>query len=88
MESTVADQSPIPDDPTGCLELYDEEDRRMMKLAEAAKARGADRVEELARFAMASGFHRLGIAHCVAVADAAKNLETRLLEEFEVLRVD
>jgi uncharacterized metal-binding protein len=88
MDSTVADQSPILDDPAGCLELYDEEDRRMMKVAEAAKVKGADRVEELARFAMASGFHRLGIAHCVAVADAAKNLETRLLEEFEVLRVD
>jgi uncharacterized metal-binding protein len=88
LESTVADPSPILDDPTGCLELYDEEDRRMMRLAEAAKAKGADRVEELVRFAMESGFHRLGIAHCVAVSDAAKNLETRLLKEFEVLRVD
>jgi uncharacterized metal-binding protein len=88
MENTAPDVSPISDEQAGCLALYDGEDRRMMQLAEAAKARGADRVEELIRFARAGGLRRLGIAHCAAVADPAKNLEQRLLGEFEVLRVD
>lgn len=73
---------------TGCPALYDEQDLHLMHLAEAAKARGADRVEELMRFARASGFRRLGIAHCVAVAKAAEKLEERLQKEFSVVRVD
>lgn len=79
----------VPDEEqAGCLALYDEQDLHLMHLAEAAKARGADRVEELVRFARAGGFCRLGIAHCVAVASAAEKLEARLQEEFTVVRVD
>ncbi len=88
MENAARETSRITDEQAGCLALYDEEDRRIMRLAETAKARGADRVEELARFARAAGYRRLGIAHCVAVAKAVENLEQRLRGEFEVLRVD
>lgn len=88
MENTAPETFRMTDEQAGCLALYNEEDRRMMRLAEAAKARGADRVEELVRFARAGGYRRLGIAHCVAVAKAAGNLEQRLQGEFEVLRVD
>jgi uncharacterized metal-binding protein len=89
MENTALEISRITDEQAGCLALYNEEDRRIMRLAEAAKARGADRVDELVRFARACGYRRLGIGYCMAVAKAAENLEQRLLREgFEVLRVD
>lgn len=71
-----------------CLALYDEQDRQLMKLASAAKARGIDRVEEIVRFAETAGWKRIGIAHCVAVAKEATLLEQRLGQAFEVTRVD
>lgn len=40
MENTSLQTSRINDEQAGCLALYDEEDRRIMRLAEAAKARG------------------------------------------------
>lgn len=71
-----------------CLANYDEEDRRLMHLAQAAKGRGLNRIEEIVRFARAAGMTRLGIAHCVAVRDAAVRLEELLLQEgFETTRV-
>jgi uncharacterized metal-binding protein len=88
METIVENPSRLTEDVDGCLALYDEDDRQLMRLAETAKTRGADRVEELIRFAQAGGFYRIGIANCVAVAEAAKNLEKRLQKNFEVLRVD
>lgn len=71
-----------------CLALYDEQDRQMMKLASAAKARGIDRVEEILRLAETAGWKRIGIAHCVAVAKEAVLLEQRLGRTLEVTRVD
>lgn len=89
MENAAPETFRITDEQAACLALYDEEDRRIMRLAQAAKARGADRVEELVRFARAGGYRRLGIAYCIAVAKAARHLEQLLLREgFEVLRVD
>ncbi|MEZ4599916.1 MAG: DUF1847 domain-containing protein [Syntrophotaleaceae bacterium] len=76
------------DNPADCIEFYNEDDRRLMRLAEAAKKRGADRVEELMRFARAAGICRIGIAHCVALTGAALTLEQRLQGEFEIKRVD
>ncbi len=71
-----------------CLALYDEQDRQLMKLASAAKARGIDRIEEILRLAKTAGWERIGIAHCVAVAKEAVLLEQRLGQTFEVTRVD
>jgi uncharacterized metal-binding protein len=88
MNSVTEVPGRLADDPADCIELYNGEDRRLMQLAEAAKKKGADRVEELVRFARAGGLRRIGIAHCVALADAAKNLERRLQGEFEIMRVD
>jgi uncharacterized metal-binding protein len=71
-----------------CLANYDEGDRHLMHLAHAAKGRGLNRIEEIIRFARAAGMTRLGIAHCVAVKNAAMQLEERLLREgFETTRV-
>ncbi len=71
-----------------CLALYNEQDRQLMKLASAAKARGIDRIEEILRFAETAGWKRIGIAHCVAVAKEAASLEQRLGQTLEVTRVD
>jgi uncharacterized metal-binding protein len=72
-----------------CLGLYNEEDLFLMALADAAKGKGLNRVEEIIRFARAAGYTRLGIAHCVAVKKAGISLEEILSREgFEVTRVD
>ena len=70
------------------LTLYDDHDRRLMQLASAAKARGADRVTEILRFAEKAGWKKIGIAYCVAMAKEAAALERRLAETMEVTRVD
>jgi uncharacterized metal-binding protein len=89
MEKTASKTNGLSEQQAAFLALYDEEDRRIMRLAQAAKMRGADRLEELVRFARAGGYRRLGIAYCIAVAKAARHLEQRLLQEgFKVLRVD
>lgn len=73
---------------TDCLALYDEQDRQLMKLASAAKARGIDRIEEILLLVDAAGWKRIGIAHCVAVTKEAAILEQRLKETVEVTLVD
>jgi uncharacterized metal-binding protein len=88
MENLERGKPLLTEEQAAYLALYDAQDLHLMRLADAAKARGADRVEELVRFARAGGFNRLGIAHCVAVAGAAEKLEARLREEFTVVRVD
>ncbi len=81
----ITDRAEIEPD---CLDLYDEQDRQMMKLTSAAKVRGVDRVEEILRFATTAGWTKVGIAHCVAVTKEATNLEQRLGQTLEVTRVD
>lgn len=71
-----------------CLALYDDQDRQLMKLASAAKMRGADRVDEIVRFIAAAGMRKVGIAHCVAMNREAAALEQRLQQTVEVARVD
>ncbi|MDY0261427.1 DUF1847 domain-containing protein [Syntrophotalea acetylenica] len=80
---------PLTEEQQRCMDLYDAEDLLVMALADAAKGKGLSRIDEIARFARAAGYTRLGIAHCVAVREAAQRLEERLaLEGFEVSRVD
>ncbi|MCD4689106.1 MAG: DUF1847 domain-containing protein [Desulfuromonadaceae bacterium] len=81
----ITDREVIEED---CLALYDEQDRQLMKLTSAAKARGINRVEKIVRFAETAGWKRIGIAHCVAVAQEAACLEQRLGQTLEVTRVD
>ena len=81
----IADQ---PSSEESCLALYDEQDLQIMKLASAAKTKGADRIEEIVRFAAQAGLRKLGIAYCVAVAKEAAALEERLQQTIEVARVD
>jgi uncharacterized metal-binding protein len=89
METAVMESPGLSEEQQRCLDLYDEEDLQLMALAEAAKGKGLNRVEEIARFFRAAGFSRLGIAHCVAVKDAGLRLEELLIREgFEVTRVD
>lgn len=71
-----------------CVALYDDHDRQLMQLASAAKARGADRVTEILRFAEKAGWKRIGIAYCVAMAKEAAALEQQLAQTLEVIRVD
>jgi uncharacterized metal-binding protein len=72
-----------------CIDLYDVEDLHLMALADAAKGKGLNRIEEIVRFARAAGYRRLGIAHCVAVQDAGLKLEQRLAQQgFEITRID
>lgn len=89
MDTVICESSDLSEEQQRCLDLYSEEDLRLMALAEAAKGKGLNRIEELIRFARASGFIRLGIAHCVAVKEAGTRLEERLSREgFQVTRVD
>lgn len=72
-----------------CLDSYNESDLHLMALADAAKGKGLNRIEEIVRFARAAGYTRLGIAHCVAVKDAGMRLEEMLVQAgFEITRID
>jgi len=70
------------------IALYDDEDRALVQVIEAAKTPGASRAEEVVAFAKAAGYRRVGIAHCVAVTREAEALERMLAEHVEVTRVD
>jgi uncharacterized metal-binding protein len=89
MDTAILENPGLSEEQQRCLDLYDEDDLKLMALAEAAKGKGLNRVEEIARFARAAGYSRLGIAHCVAVKDAGVRLEELLTQEgFEVTRTD
>ena len=78
MDTAILENPDLSEEQQRCLDLYDEEDLKLMALAEAAKGKGLNRVEEIARFARAAGYSRIGIAHCVAVKDASVRLEELL----------
>ncbi len=68
--------------------LYDDRDPYLMALAAAFKARDADCIEEIARFASAAGWKHIGIACCVAVGKEAERLVQRLGKHFRITCVD
>lgn len=89
MDTAISENPGLSEEQQRCLDLYDEDDLKLMALAEAAKGKGLNRVEEIARFARAAGYSRIGIAHCVAVKDAGVRLEELLIQAgLEVMRVD
>lgn len=68
--------------------LYADSDLALMKLAEASLEKGADRLIEVRNFALNSGFKKIGIAYCAAVAKEAEIVDHFLSKDFEVVRID
>ncbi len=65
-------------------ELYTDEDKKIMQIAEDARIVGKNRVEEIKKFARLSGYKRIGIANCVALQKEADKLKELLSDEFDV----
>ncbi len=68
--------------------LYNEEDLRVMQLANDARLPGKSRIEEIKNFAKISGIKRIGIANCIALQREADALKELFSEDFEVYSVD
>jgi uncharacterized metal-binding protein len=64
---------------TGYGELYNADDRKLMKIAEDSLDPGIDRVDELVGFAEEAGIRRIGIANCITFKKEAEHLK-HLLE--------
>ncbi len=62
-------------------QLYTEEDKRILKMAEDSLNPKIDRIEEIIAYGKASGIKKVGIANCVAFQKEAERLEDRLLNE-------
>lgn len=58
--------------------LYNDNDRRIMKLAEDSLNPAIDRVDELLGFASEAGIKRIGIANCISFEKEAEQLEHML----------
>lgn len=67
--------------------MYDEDDRKLVRIIAESKTPGVSRAQEIVNFARCMGCQRLGIAHCVGVAREAEALERMLADSFEVTRV-
>ncbi|MCK5802668.1 MAG: DUF1847 domain-containing protein [Lentisphaeria bacterium] len=70
------------------IAMYDEADHRLLRIIAESKTPGVSRTQEIVNFAKCLGCQRIGIAHCVGVAEEAQALERMLSESFEVTRVD
>lgn len=68
--------------------LYDDNDLKIMGLAQDSMSPGKNRVEEIKRFARLSGIRRIGIAYCMALKKEADQLVQMLSGEFEVYPID
>ncbi len=68
--------------------LYSEGDLQMMRLAEAARLPGKNRIDEIINYAEKAGVKRIGIANCIALQKEAEMLKERLSEKFEVFSID
>jgi uncharacterized metal-binding protein len=68
--------------------MYNDSDKETMRLADAARLPGKNRVEELRNYAKLAGIKRVGIANCVAVQKEANLLKETLSNDFEVYAVD
>lgn len=69
-------------------ESYNEDELAVMRLAEEALERGATRLVEIRNFALKSGYKKIGLAHCMAVAKEAEVVKQFLAKDFEVLAID
>jgi len=69
------------------LNMYTDEDRQMVKLIVESKDTKVSRAQEIANFAKAAGYRKIGIAHCMGLAEEAGALERMLAKDFEVTSV-
>lgn len=58
--------------------LYDSEDRKVMKLSEDSLDPKINRINEIIGFAKEAGFKRIGIANCISFEKQANDLEVLL----------
>ncbi len=70
------------------LELYDDDDRELVKLIIRSKTKTVTRVQEIIEFAEAAGYERIGIAYCRGMAEEAEELEEMLSKHFTVVAAD
>lgn len=68
--------------------LYDQDDLRLMKLADSARLPGKNRLEEIKSFARRGNLKRIGIAHCISVQKEAERVKEYLSDDFEVFSID
>jgi uncharacterized metal-binding protein len=74
---------------TGYGELYDANDRVLMKVAEDSLNPSIDRVNEIIGFAKEAGIEKVGIANCITFQKEAEQLEKLLIENgFTVTRAN
>lgn len=70
-------------------DLYSQDDREIMKIAEDSLNPRIDRVHEIVAYAREAGLKRIGIANCTAFTKEAAALESLLNDEgFEVAKVN
>jgi len=69
-------------------ELYSKEDIDIMRVAEASRMIGKNRVEEIKNYARKSGIKRIGLAYCIGLSKEAEKLKEMLQDEFEVFAID
>ncbi|MBN2486842.1 MAG: DUF1847 domain-containing protein, partial [Bacteroidales bacterium] len=67
---------------------YTIQETETMRVAEASRLPGKNRVEEIRNFARNAGFKRIGIANCLAMQKEASLLKSMLETDFEVFAVD
>jgi uncharacterized protein MJ0455 len=63
------------------------EDLQLMQAAKDATIAHGEKLEEIRLFARNAGIHKIGIAHCAALAREAAIIAERLGDEFEVMAV-
>ena len=68
--------------------LYTAHDLHIMRLAEAARLPGKNRIVELMNYARLAGIRRIGIANCISLQKEADALKSILEQEFEVVAID
>lgn len=69
-------------------QLYTESDIETLRIANAARLMGKNRVDELINYAVKSGVKRIGIANCISLQKESDLLKERLSAQFEVFSVD
>ena len=71
------------------IAMYDEDDRKLLRVIVDSKTPGVSRAQEIVNFAKRAGYRKIGIANCVGVAKAGEAFEKMLAAEgFDVTRVD
>jgi uncharacterized metal-binding protein len=71
------------------IQLYSQEDKNILKLAEDSLNPKLDRVDEIIEYAREAGLNTIGIANCTTFNKEADNLELKLQQEgFKTAKVN